>query len=120
MVNRRKYGFCSGKLWVAAAIMLSFLLLLSTTPALPQNQDDHPDLLDLSLEELMSIEIDSVYGASGFKQKVTEAPASVTIITSEQIQRYGWRNRGVRGAGRDHQLDGRRRQSPFRSQPAGG
>ena len=39
----------------------------------------------------MSIRIDSVYGASGFKQKVTEAPASVTIITSEDIQRYGYR-----------------------------
>src|ERR1700736_3593321 len=102
MVNRRKYGFCSGKLWVAVAIMLSFLLLLSTTPALPQNQDDHPDLLDLSLEELMSIEIDSVYGASGFKQKVAEAPASVTIITSEEIQKFGYRTvadilRNVRG-----------------------
>src|ERR1700687_3036959 len=102
MVNRRKYGFCSGKLWVAAAIMLSFLLLLSTTPALPQNQDDHPDLLDLSLEELMSIGLDSVYGAPGFKQKVTEAPASVTIITSEEIQKFGYRTladilRNVRG-----------------------
>src|ERR1700687_789070 len=102
MVNRRKYGFCSGKLWVAAAIMLSFLLLLSTTPALPQNQDDHPNLLEMRLEDLMSINMDSVYGASGFKQKVTEAPASVTIITSDEIQRYGYRTladilRNVRG-----------------------
>ena len=39
----------------------------------------------------MSINVDSVYGASGFAQKVTEAPASVTIITSEEIQRYGYR-----------------------------
>ena len=50
----------------------------------------------------MSIEIDTVYGASGFKQKVTEAPASVTIITSEEIQKYGYRTladilRNVRG-----------------------
>jgi outer membrane receptor for ferrienterochelin and colicins len=45
----------------------------------------------MSLEELMAVRIDSVYGASGFKQKVTEAPASVTIITSEDIQRYGYR-----------------------------
>jgi iron complex outermembrane receptor protein len=50
----------------------------------------------------MSIEIDSVYGASGFKQKVTEAPASVTIITSEEIQKFGYRTvddvlRNVRG-----------------------
>jgi iron complex outermembrane receptor protein len=39
----------------------------------------------------MSIEIDSVYGASGFKQKVTEAPASITIITSDDIQKHGYR-----------------------------
>ena len=39
----------------------------------------------------MSVRIDSVYGASGFEQKVTEAPASITIITSEDIQRYGYR-----------------------------
>jgi iron complex outermembrane receptor protein len=56
----------------------------------------------MSLEDLMSIEIDSVYGASGFKQKVTEAPASVTIITSEEIKKFGYRTladilRNVRG-----------------------
>ncbi len=50
----------------------------------------------------MSVEVDSVYGASGFKQKVTEAPASVTIVTSEEIQKYGYRTladilRNVRG-----------------------
>jgi outer membrane receptor for ferrienterochelin and colicins len=56
----------------------------------------------MSLEDLMSIKIDSVQGVSGFTQKVTEAPASVTIVTSEEIQRYGYRTladilRNVRG-----------------------
>jgi iron complex outermembrane receptor protein len=56
----------------------------------------------MNLEDLMSIDIDSVYGASGFKQKVTEAPASVTIITSDEIQKFGYRTladilRNVRG-----------------------
>ena len=56
----------------------------------------------MSLEDLMSVEIDSVYGASGFKQKVTEAPASVTIVTSDEIQKFGYRTladilRNVRG-----------------------
>jgi iron complex outermembrane receptor protein len=45
----------------------------------------------MTIEELMLIHVDSVYGASGFKQKVTEAPASITIITSDEIQRYGYR-----------------------------
>jgi outer membrane receptor for ferrienterochelin and colicins len=83
-------------------VVLSLLFLLNTTPVLAQNKGDTPNLLDMSLEELMSIEIDSVYGASGFTQKVTEAPASVTIITSEEIQKFGYKTladilRNVRG-----------------------
>ena len=50
-----------------------------------------PDLMDMSLEDLMKVEIDSVYGASGYKQKVSDAPASITIITAEEISRHGYR-----------------------------
>jgi outer membrane receptor for ferrienterochelin and colicins len=71
--------------------ILSLLPFLNSTRALAQNTRTTPDLTDMSVEQLMSIDIDSVYGASRFKQKVTEAPASVTIITSEEIQRYGYR-----------------------------
>jgi outer membrane receptor for ferrienterochelin and colicins len=49
------------------------------------------DLSQLSLEELMNIKVDVVYGASKFQQKVTEAPASVTIITADEIQKCGYR-----------------------------
>ena len=83
-------------------VLLSLLLVLSSTRALAQDKQASPSLLDTSIEDLMKIEIDSVYGASKFKQKVTEAPASVTIITSEDIQKYGYRTladilRNVRG-----------------------
>jgi outer membrane receptor for ferrienterochelin and colicins len=83
-------------------VMLSLLPLLSSTHALAQDKPANPSLLDDSLEDLMSIKIDSVYGASGFTQKVTEAPASVTIITSDEIQKHGYRTladilRNVRG-----------------------
>ncbi len=47
--------------------------------------------MDMSLEDLMKVEIDSVYGASGYKQKVSDAPASITVITGEEIKRYGYR-----------------------------
>jgi outer membrane receptor for ferrienterochelin and colicins len=76
---------------IFAVIILSFLTVFNPHSALAQTKSDAPSLLDLSVEDLMLINIDSVYGASGFKQKVTEAPASVTIITSEEIQRYGYR-----------------------------
>jgi len=36
-------------------------------------------------------EIPSVYGAAKYEQKITEAPASVTIITADQIKKYGYR-----------------------------
>jgi outer membrane receptor for ferrienterochelin and colicins len=71
--------------------LLSVVSFFQTHSALAQNKPATPSLLDMSVEDLMLIDIDSVYGASGFKQKVTEAPASVTVITSEEIQRYGYR-----------------------------
>ncbi len=73
------------------AFVAALSLLLNSTPALAQDSLPNKNLTDMSLEELMSVRIDSVYGASGFEQKLTEAPASVTIITAEDIQRYGYR-----------------------------
>lgn len=61
-----------------------------TRQALAQEQP--VDLTGLSIEDLMKIEVASVYGASRFVQKVTEAPASIAIVTSEDIRTYGYRN----------------------------
>ncbi|MBI5589077.1 MAG: TonB-dependent receptor plug domain-containing protein, partial [Deltaproteobacteria bacterium] len=57
------------------------------------------DLTSLSLEELMQI---PVFGASKFEQKTSNAPSSITIVTSDDIQKYGYRTladllRSVRG-----------------------
>jgi iron complex outermembrane receptor protein len=49
------------------------------------------DLQDLSLEELMDIEVQTVVSASRYRQKVNEAPASVTIITARDIRKFGYR-----------------------------
>jgi len=83
-------------------VLVSLLPILHSQNAMAQTKPATPNVLDMSLEDLMSIEIDSVYGASGFKQKVTEAPASVTIITSDDIEKHGYRTladilRNVRG-----------------------
>ena len=80
------------------------VLLLATaasataqTPAPPSSR-----LPGLSLEELLGVTVQPVFGASDRLQPVTEAPASVTIITGDDIRRYGYRSladilRGVRG-----------------------
>lgn len=59
-------------------------------------------LSSLSLEDLMKLDAGQVYGASERLQPSTEAPASVSFITAEEIERYGYRTladilRSVRG-----------------------
>ena len=39
-------------------------------------------------------EIPSVYSASKYEQKVTKAPASISIVTEEEIKKYGYRTFG--------------------------
>ncbi len=46
------------------------------------------DLMDLSLEQLMSIPVSS---ASGYEQRISDAPSSVTIVTRGDIQAFGYR-----------------------------
>jgi iron complex outermembrane receptor protein len=52
------------------------------------------DLTQMSLEQLMQIQVPVVESASKYEQKVTEAPASATVVTSDEIKKYGWRTLG--------------------------
>ena len=76
-----------------ALLLVSFSLLCAHEPERlnAQAPPQSTDLFEMSMEDLMKIDVDSVYGASGYKQKVAEAPASVTIITSDEIHKYGYR-----------------------------
>jgi hypothetical protein len=45
----------------------------------------------LSIEDLMKIKVPTVCGASKFEQKIIEAPSFITIITSNEIRKHGYR-----------------------------
>ncbi len=87
---------------VSYLLLLTLLLTVMLAEASEPTDDLKPVLTNLSIEELMEIEVATVYGASKYEQKVTEAPSSVTIITSDDIKKYGYRTladilRSVRG-----------------------
>lgn len=61
-------------------------LLLSIGPAKAQEQPRN--LGEASLEQLGNIQ---VYSASKHMQDVRDAPSSVTVVTADEIQKYGYR-----------------------------
>ncbi len=79
------------------------ILLLAGFPGSGAAAGEDPAAADQAPDEMLLLgEIPSVYGASRYEQKVTEAPSSVSIVTGTDIKRYGYRTladilRSVRG-----------------------
>ena len=96
MIRVTSPGLVRSDLCTQPAVLLVVMLAVSSS-AWAQSS-----LPDLSLEDLMKLDAGQVFGASERLQPVTEAPASVSFITAEEIARYGYRTladilRGVRG-----------------------
>ncbi|MHB8215074.1 MAG: TonB-dependent receptor plug domain-containing protein [Candidatus Sulfotelmatobacter sp.] len=70
----------------AGALLILSLSLLCAFPAAAQ--EGTKEIGEASLEELGNIQ---VYSASKHLQSASEAPSSVTVITSDEIQKYGYR-----------------------------
>jgi outer membrane receptor for ferrienterochelin and colicins len=75
-------------------VMLFVLDIAAPLPVHAAVTSHRPAVTDLSIEQLMGIEVESVFGASKFEQKITEAPSSISIITSSDIRQYGYRTLG--------------------------
>jgi outer membrane receptor for ferrienterochelin and colicins len=76
--------------------------LLLAGAASAQQVPPATDVMDLSLEQLTTVEVDRVYGASKTLQEVTEAPASITVVKAREIREHGYQTladilRNVRG-----------------------
>ena len=69
-----------------AYVLLPLAITLAGAPAAAE-----PSAVPMGEEAIVFQEIPSVYGASRFEQKVTEAPSFVTLITSSDIKRHGHR-----------------------------
>ena len=80
--------------------LLPFAMLCACSVAAQQPGQD--DLGKQSMEDLVKLKVDSVYGATKFLQKTEDSATSISVITAEEIQKYGYRTltdvlRGVRG-----------------------
>lgn len=76
----------------ARLFTLSVLFAFLTAAGAAAQQPPPPDITTLSMQDLLDVDVVST--ASKFPQEVREAPASVTVITREDIHRYGYRTLG--------------------------
>src|SRR5580704_5903794 len=81
-------GFIAKQRRARFQVVFRWLAILALT-ATAGAQQDAKDLSQVSLEELSNIQ---VYSASKHMQSTSDAPASVTVVTADEIQKYGYRN----------------------------
>jgi outer membrane cobalamin receptor len=70
---------------------LAGLGVLLAMPPVAETQAADQDLMSMPLEDLARVQ---VYSASRHSEDIRKAPSSVSIITAEDIRRYGWRTLG--------------------------
>ncbi len=76
---------------IAKLLRLSVVSMVGVGLAVPAWAQQAPDASDLLGEAALFQEVPTVTAASKYEQDPREAPASITVITREQIDRYGYR-----------------------------
>jgi iron complex outermembrane receptor protein len=80
----------SNMLWFGLIRILLASSLVSSAALAQDTMDDFGAAV--GEEDLLFGDIPSVFSASKYEQKVTEAPARISIVTADEIRRYGYRN----------------------------
>lgn len=76
----------------AFSMAIAVVFCMATQAIAAQHEQSTEMLASIGQEDLLFGDIPSVYSASKYEQKVTEAPSSVSVITSDEIKRYGYRS----------------------------
>src|SRR5437773_7487775 len=80
--------------WKILAALVAVVVYFPHLPAIGATdlvEKSAAELADLSLKQLMEMEVPTVVTASKHEQKVTEAPSSVSIVTADEIKKFGYR-----------------------------
>ncbi len=83
-------GALASRIRLKCGLLLCMMLFATGIAAQDANQQQG-DLGGLSIEDLSRLKVESVYGASKFLQQASDSPTSVTVVTAEEIQKYGYR-----------------------------
>ena len=75
--------------WLVAALWFALAATAVAADETTQSSASN-DWRNLTLEQLVNVEV-KVFAASRREETVSQAPASVTIITRDEIQKYGYR-----------------------------
>jgi outer membrane receptor for ferrienterochelin and colicins len=79
---------------IGLGVLLALALGAPATLAGAAPAEHVHQLGELSIKELMELEVDSVYGASRYVQKSAQAPSSISVVTADDIGYFGARTLG--------------------------
>jgi len=101
-INRRDDAKGQRCAWLLAGVLSFVLAGLAVAQEPGENTLTPSQLKRLSLEDLMAVKVETVYGASKHTQTLNEAPAAVSLVGEDDIRKFGYRTlsdilRSVRG-----------------------